>query len=75
MANDLKNPFEQFRPKPRVRLMHKTIVAATLLGLLSLSSSAGAAGNRLPLRYSRFPAADNTKPQPEAFCSNQLARF
>jgi hypothetical protein len=42
MANDLKNPFEQFRPKPRVRLMHKTIVAATLLGLLALSASAGA---------------------------------
>jgi len=34
-----------------------------------------AAENRLPLRSSRFPAADTTQPQYEAICLNRLAHI
>jgi hypothetical protein len=34
-----------------------------------------AAGNRLPLRYSRFPAADAVQPQPWGFLFNPTGPF
>ncbi len=42
MPNDLKNPFEHVDAKGCHRLMHKTIVAVSLLGLLALPASASA---------------------------------
>ena len=48
MPNDLRNSFEQCRINRWARLMPKTIVATSLLGLLALTSSAGVAQMAAP---------------------------
>ncbi len=53
MPNHLKNPCKQCRGERRSRLMGKTTVAATFLGILAMCSSAGIA---------RIAAPDGTLP-------------